>query len=319
MNEVVFSSKPKMKYVGIATQQSRNNMKSLLFLIAYPLLVLFLLFIGSHLFSYFIGVEYEETIPANDLFIFLFPWVTICIIIWFIIAYITNVKIVDYATGAQPLERKENRRVYNLVENLSISCGMRTPKIHIIESGALNAFASGLNHESYTITLTRGIIDKLDDKELEGVIAHELTHIRNNDVQVLIISIVFVGIFALLAEISMRSWRVVRNGKQVYVMIIMFLLAAVGYCVAMIMRFAISRNREYMADAGAAELTKNPLALAGALRKISGNSTMSSVQTEAVAQLFIDHHPNPLNASFLTSLYATHPPIEDRIKVLEQF
>ena len=314
-----------IKYVGIATQQAQNNIKSILLLLAFPLLLLSLLYVACYALAYFdvdSGVD-----EANNLFFALSPLVLGCVVIWFFIAYFMNVKIIDYATGARPLQRKENPRVYNLVENLCISRGMTTPNIHIIDDNALNAFASGVSTKSYTITLTRGIIEKLDDSELEAVIAHELMHIRNNDVRVLIVSIVFVGIFALISEISMRmffsagrsSRRGGNNGGGAAALILLvFVLAIVGYCVSMLMRFAISRKREYMADAGAAELTRNPLALAGALRKISGQSCLLKKQEECVAQLFIEHNP-PEKRNLLTSVFATHPPIAKRIAILEQF
>ena len=120
-------------------------------------------------------------------------------------SYFANTSIINAATGARPLERKENKRVYNLVENLCMSQGMPMPKINIINDDSLNAYASGINKKSYTVTLSKGIIEKLNDEELEAVIAHELSHIRNHDVRLLIISIVFVGIFSMLAQIALRS------------------------------------------------------------------------------------------------------------------
>ncbi|MDR2581818.1 MAG: M48 family metallopeptidase [Fibromonadaceae bacterium] len=274
--------------------------------------------------------EHNSVSLANGLFLATAPFVAILILIWFIIAFFANVYIIDRATGAQTLQRKGNKRVYNLVENLCISCGMTMPKVHVIEDPALNAFASGVSQKSYTVTLTRGIIDKLDDKELEGVIAHELMHIRNNDVRVLVISIVFVGIFAMLAQISMRmlassSRRVGRRSKNdgagaLLIMLLVIVLVTIGYGVSMLMRFAISRKREYMADAGAVELTKNPHALANALRKVSGNSVLEKEQCESIAQLFIEHEqPKKGFKAMLSGLFATHPPILKRIATLEQF
>lgn len=326
--DVVFTSVKKMEYVGIATQQWRNNAKSLTLLLAFPLLIFALLYIGCYCFGYYDraqSVDYNAA--ANKLFWDSFPFAFLAVSLWFTIAFLSNVYIIDKVTGARTLERKDNKRVYNLVENLCISCGMDMPRVHVIEDSALNAFASGIGPASYTVTLTRGIIDKLDDKELEGVIAHELMHIRNNDVRVLIISIVFVGIFAMIAELSLRmclsSGRRRSGGKKgggAALILIVMILACIGYGISILMRFAISREREYMADAGAAELTKEPLALAGALRKISGNSVLRKELDESVAQLFIEHKPpkEGFKAS-LASVFATHPPIEKRISILEQF
>jgi heat shock protein HtpX len=228
------------------------------------------------------------------------------------------------ATDSRPLERNDNKRVYNLIENLCISVGLKTPAINIIEDDSLNAFASGIDTQSYTISLSRGIINKLNDEELEAVIAHELTHIRNRDVRLLIISIVFVGIFAFVSQSLFRSMRfgnIGRGKKGGAGILIAMLLALVGYLLASLFRFAISREREYMADAGAAELTKRPLALASALRKISVDPTIEAVKRRDVAQMFIENpQTNADKKSFsLGVLFATHPPIEKRIKILEQF
>lgn len=306
-----------MAYLGIQTQISRNNRNTFFLLITFPLLILAMVYA----FLFIITADKQQVGAA---FMQAIPFVLIGVAIWFAIAYFANTKIIQLATGSKPLERRENMRVYNRVENLCISQGMRMPKVFILEDSSLNAFASGINDKTYTVTLSRGIIDKLDDAELEGVIAHELTHILNKDVRLLIISIVFVGIFAFLAQVAFR--RIFYSGfgrkdrnNNVVVIIAAIVITAIAYFISMIIRFSISRRREYMADAGAAEMTRNPLALASALRKISQDSTIESVKNESVAQLFIDH-PIKKNASFsFDSLFATHPPIEKRIKVLENF
>ena len=167
-----------------------------------------------------------------------------------------------------------------------------------------------------------------DDEELEAVIGHELTHIRNRDVRLLIISIVFVGIFSMLTEITFYAITHIRvrsnskgSGGIFLFMLVALLIAAIGFLFSSLMRFAISRKREYMADAGAAEMTKNPLALASALRKISADPDIEAVKREDVAQLFIEHPGKQAKSSFsgLSGLFATHPPIKKRIEVLEQF
>ena len=302
-----------MEYVGIQTQQSRNNVRSLFLLCLFPCLVVSLVILYS-----------------NDMFLHIVPYVIGGVLIWFLIAYFANTSIIRSATGAVPLERKDNKRVYNLVENLCMSQGMKMPKINVIDDDSLNAFASGIDERTYTVTLSKGIIDKLNDEELEGVIAHELTHIRNHDVRLLIVSIVFVGIFAMIAQICMRwvyysSWAPRRRDEKgngaIVIMLLALLVAAIGYFFATLMRFAISRKREYLADAGAAEMTRNPLALASALRKISADPDIEAVDRADVAQLFIQH-PGKQAMGFLDSLnglFATHPPIEKRIQILEQF
>ncbi len=319
-------------YIGLQAQQVRNNTRSMLLLVLFPVLVLVLVVLFAHAIyfmeSYQQGVGYDIASPEPwQLFLDVVPWVLAMVGIWFAIAWFSNTAIIRNATGARPLERKNNKRVYNLVENLCMSQGMPIPKINIIDDSSLNAFASGINRSSYTVTLTSGIIERLDDEQLEGVIAHELSHIRNHDVRLLIVSIVFVGIFSMIAQVALRSLRRTRirsnskgGGGVVVVILIVALLAAIGYFFATLMRFAISRKREYLADAAAAEMTRNPLALAGALRAISGDPQIESIKRDDVAQLFIEH---PLNSKkrggWLRNIFATHPPIEQRIAVLEQF
>lgn len=321
-----------MQYVGIQTQQSRNNFRSLLLLLLFPCLVVGLLFAFSYLLAMFTGSQTEEPDTmqtALRLFVEMAPYVLGGVILWFVIAYFANTSIIESATGSRPLERKENKRVYNLVENLCMAQGMKMPKINIIDDDSLNAFASGINERTYTVTLSSGIINKLNDEELEAVIAHELSHIRNHDVRLLIISIVFVGIFAMVAQMAVRtayyssfsSRRNDKNNSAFLIIVLTMVVAAVGYFFSTLMRFAISRKREYLADAGAAEMTKNPKALANALRKISADPDIEAVRREDVAQLFIEHPGKQAKSALsgLSGLFATHPPIEKRIQVLEQF
>lgn len=321
-----------MQYVGIQTQQSRNNLRSALLLCLFPIMVGALIYLFSFLMVALGGNRHspyaEPAGEINQLFLSIAPYAAVGILIWFLIAYFANTSIINAATGARRLERSENKRIYNLVENLCMSQGMKMPQINIIDDDSLNAYASGINEKTYTVTLSRGIINKLDDEELKGVIAHELTHIRNHDVRLLIISIVFVGIFSMLVQLAFRSIlysrprRSSKNGNGVILIILIaIVVAAVGYFFASLMRFAISRKREYMADAGSAEMTKNPLALASALRKIAGDPDIEAVQREDVAQLFIQHPKKETESAFsgLSGLFATHPPIEKRIEILEQF
>jgi heat shock protein HtpX len=207
-----------------------------------------------------------------------------------------------------------------------MSVGMTMPKLFIIESDALNAFASGINEKTFSVTLTRGIIEKLNDQELEGVIAHELTHIRNKDVRLLIITIIFVGIFAFAVQMLFRSvlyggaGRRKSDGKDNggAAILVMLVIAAVVYGLSMVFKFALSRKREYLADAGAVEMTKNPLAMANALRQISGNSDIEA-KSDDVKQMFIDNSESTKGfMASISGVFATHPPIEKRIAVLEQ-
>jgi heat shock protein HtpX len=313
-----------MKYFGLHSQIRKNNANSVLLLILFPLV-----FFGlTWLFFFFtsIGLEHEQLglIDVNRSFLSTIPWITIGVIIWFIIAWFSHTAIINSATDSKPLERNENKRVYNLVENLCISTGMQMPKVNIIEDDSLNAFASGINSKTYSVSLSRGIIDKLEDDELEAVIAHELTHIRNRDVRLLIISIVFVGIFGFITEMLFRSLRfgsLGRGKKQGGGIFVALLLALLGYLLASLFRFALSRKREYLADAGSAELTRRPLSLASALRKVSADPTIEAVKRKDVAQMFIENPQETEEKSTFSfaNLFATHPPIQKRIQLLEQY
>lgn len=312
-----------MKYVGLQSQIWRNNTNSVMLLIMFPLVLFALVW----LFIYLVGQQQHHgysLYAANGVFLQAFPWVLVIVLLWFLIAYFSHTSMIMAATGSRPLERTENKRVYNLVENLCITAGMPTPKIFIIEDDSLNAFASGINKNTYSVSLSRGIIDKLNDEELEGVIAHELTHIRNRDVRLLIVSIIFVGIFAFLSQALFRTmiWGGGRSrgkGNQGFILVIGLALAVIGYLITVVCRFALSRKREYMADAGGAELTRKPLALASALRKVSQDSRIEAVTRKDVAQMFIENPQEEEKASFFSSVFATHPPIEKRIQLLEQF
>lgn len=313
-------------YLGIQQQIRTNNQKSILLLIGFPLLI-FLMVYAVLLF----------TLPAESAdaprweyaawqVLEYAPIIIGVVAIWFLIAYWGHSQMISAATHAKPLERKENKRVYNLVENLCIQDGMQMPKIKIIEDAALNAFASGLNKKSYTVTLTRGIIEKLDDEELKGVIAHELMHIKNKDVRLLVITIIFVGIFSLIVQIAFRSMLYGsmgrrRNNRGGGIVLVIIIVAAVAYFLSLLFKFALSRKREYMADSGAVEMTKNSMAMASALRKISGRSEVESVESEDIKEMFIEHSPKSSKGFFgtLAGLFSTHPPIEKRIKILEQF
>lgn len=188
-----------MAYVGLHTQIRRNNTKSIVILFAFPLLILLGVVV---IIGFMENWMWERTL---DPLIQITPIVFAVVGIWFIISYFFHNQMIQQATHAKPLERKENIRVYNLTENLCMTVGMPMPKLFIIETDALNAFASGINQKSHSVTLTRGIIEKLDDKELEGVIAHELMHIRNNDVRLLIVTIVFVGILGVIIDFLFRG------------------------------------------------------------------------------------------------------------------
>ena len=314
-------------------------------LIAFPCILLAMLWVFLAALNYFGNGTYDqygevqhfmEPGMVNMSFTQAAPWLVGGVGVWFTIAYFCNTSMVKRATGAHSLLRKDNPRVYNIVENLTMVCGMDMPKINVIDDPQLNAFASGIDKNSYTVTVTTGLLDLLDDEELAGVIGHELTHIRNRDTRLLITSIVFVGILATLSSLvwnmfqrnllwgslSNRNRNEKNNGLGIIAILgIAAVVCFVGYFFTMVTRFAISRKREYMADAGGAELCGNPLALASALRKISRDPGLQNVKRDDVAQLFIIHPQSFAEgiSSFFSGLFATHPDTAKRIAILEQF
>ena len=334
-----------MKYVGMMTQIRRNNMRTMFLLLMFPVIMLGMIWIFLALLNYFGNGYYDQygnvvhqldAETVNFYFMRALPWVVGGVGLWFVIAYFSNTAMVRAATGARPLERRENPRVYNIVENLCMTCNMDMPKINIIDDPQLNAFASGIDKNSYTVTVTTGLLNLLDDDELAGVLGHELTHIRNHDTRLLITSIIFVGIVSTIMSLVVQTmynmmWfgagRRSRDDEKnnglsiVVVLLIGAVCCAVAYFFTLLTRFAISRKREYMADAGGAELCGNPLALASALRKISGDPGLQNVRRDDVAQLFIIHpqHFAPGMMGFFNSLFSTHPDTRKRIEILEQF
>lgn len=344
-----------MKYVGIQTQISENNTKSILLLLSFPCIILLLVWVMMVVLNYlgiaFVSQEqyYSQTAyvdwdAVNNGFLQVIPWVIIGVGIWFTIAYFFNTSMIQSATGAHSVTRKENPRIYNIVENLCMTCGMKMPQINVVDDPQLNAYASGINEKTYTVTVTTGICDRLNDEELAGVIGHELTHIRNHDTKVLITSIVFVGIIS--AALNILTNYVTRiflyggfNGNNrrsnvkgesnggggaaiLIAIVVAIVCTAIAYFFTIVTRFAISRKREFMADAGGAELCGNPLALASALRKISNDPGLDNVSRADVSQLFICK-PDEMKEGFLESafsnLFSTHPDTKERIRILEQF
>ncbi len=318
---------------GLQTHIWNNNWKTVLLMAGFPVLLLLLTYA---LFLLFAGFTGSATGPdavagyfiwAGEALAQAWPFAIAGAILWFGIAYAFYQNIIDAATGAKRVERKEEPKLYNLLENLCISRGLTMPALRIMETDALNAFATGLHKGNYSITVTRGLMNTLTDEEIEAVLAHELTHIRNADVRLLIIAVIFVGIFSFVGEMGFRSLRFGgmgggssrrssggrdSGGGAAIAIIVALVIIAVAYALAIVIRFALSRRREYLADAGAVELTKNPDAMISALQKISGNATVNA--PSEVREMFIE---NP--HSDFASIFATHPPIEKRIEALAKF
>jgi len=231
-------------------------------------------------------------------------------------------KVILVLTGAKEINKDELPEVYRILENLSITAGLpKTPKLYLIDTPAMNAFATGKSPKNSIVAVTRGLIENLDKEEIEGVIAHEISHIKNYDIRVMMIATILAGIIAIMADIFLRmSLRGGRGKKGNGVLLLIgFLLALLAPIFAQLITLAISRKREFMADATGALLTRNPLGLASALEKIAKQEiTMNA--SPATASLFI---VNPFKdkkgfINWLGNLFSTHPPIEERIKRLRE-
>lgn len=251
------------------------------------------------------------------------PFVTVGTLIWIAIAYFFNHKMIDAVTGAREVTREQEPKLYNLTENLCISRGMTMPRLEIMETDTPNAFASGMNDRQYAVIVTRGLMDMMNDDELEAVIAHELTHIRNGDVRLMVVAVIIAGVIAFFAELIFRfafySRRSRRrsssnnnkgSGGAGAALLIAIVIVAVTWFLAMLIRFALSRAREYLADAGAADLTKNPDAMISALRKIEDNGELDGVPS-GVMEMCLE---NPRKS--FADLFSTHPSVDKRVDAL---
>ncbi|MBI3436164.1 MAG: M48 family metallopeptidase [Proteobacteria bacterium] len=256
------------------------------------------------------------------------PVVTLATALWVVIAYYFHQFLIDAVTGAGNVTRAAQPRLYNLLENLCIARGIPMPKLKIMPSPALNAFATGMNEKQYAITVTSGLLDRLDDAETEAVLGHELSHIRNGDVRMLVIAVIIAGIVSFVAELIFRGlfhsgWR--RGGSRDggnggkgkggggTAVIIALALVALAWFLSIVIRLALSRSREFLADAGSVELTKNPDAMITALRKIDGHGELVGA-TSAIMEMCFD---NPRNE--FADLFATHPSIESRVEALVKY
>jgi heat shock protein HtpX len=324
-----------MAAYGLYTHIQSNKRRSFALLIGLYLLVYVLVYAGALVAEALSApnapLDYYLRAAAYD-FVKAFPFATAGAIVWILIAYRFHQAMIDAITGASPVTRTEEPRLYNLLENLCISRGITMPTLRVADDEALNAFATGLNPKQYSITVTRGLIDTLNDQELEAVLGHELTHIRNGDVRMLVIAVVIAGVVSFFGEMIFRlffqaSWYGGFGGRRsrssgdgerkgggaAVAIIIAIALVVLAWVLAIVIRFALSRQREFLADSGSVELTKNPDAMISALRKIEGRGELAHANS-AVMEMCID---NP-RAGF-ANLFDTHPSIEARCDALVKF
>ncbi len=237
-----------------------------------------------------------------------------------LISYYSGDKLALAVSGAKPIQKSDNPYLWRIIENLSITAGLPMPKLHIINDGAINAFATGRDPVHASVAVTTGAIEKLENEELEGVLAHELSHIKNYDIRIMTVVIILVGTIALISDWMFRAHFLAGRGdrdRNVHPLFLIagLVLAILTPLIAQLIQLAVSRKREYLADASSALLTRFPEGLARALEKIALQKQPLARANAATAHLFIS---NPFGASKLRTLFSTHPPIEERIKILRQ-
>ncbi len=246
-------------------------------------------------------------------------WVVGVAAIYALIQYFAASKIALAVTGAEEIEKKDNPRLYRVVENLAITTGIQTPKIYIINDPAPNAFATGRDPKHASVAATTGLLDIMDDSELEAVMAHEMGHVQNYDIRVSMIAFGLVSAIGILSDVAMRMFffgnRDREGGNNPIVMIVGIVLIILAPIIAAMIQMAISRQREYLADASSAMTTRNPEGLESALKKLESEGRPMQRQSSSTAHLFFS---SPLKPGFISGLFSTHPPLEERIARLQK-
>jgi heat shock protein HtpX len=334
-----------MAAYGLYTHIASNKFRSTLLLAGLFLLIYVLVYAGALIAEVVIdsdrSVDYYLMRGARDL-LAAFPYATLAAALWIVIAYFFHQSMIDAVTGGEDVTRQQQPRLYNLTENLCISRGIPMPKLKLMDSDALNAFATGLNRRQYAVTVTSGLLKALNDQEIEAVLGHELTHIRNGDVQLMVIAVIIAGVVGFFGELFFRmftnlqwnssgggsSWSSSRSssssssssdsdskggGGAIVVVIIAIALIMLAWLLSQVVKLALSRSRELLADAGSVELTKNPDAMISALRKIENRGELPGA-TSAVMELCVD---NPREG--FADLFATHPSVDSRVQALVKF
>lgn len=292
------------------------------------IIVLFIIFIAALGFAVGTYFDYRYGVSgAYSIMLMIFALV-FAVVVSFASYYYSD-KLVLQMTKAYPLIREQDTRVYYIVEGLSIAAGLPMPKIYVIEESGMNAFTTGRNPSNSVLVLTRGIMNNLNDEELKGVVAHELSHVKNYDILLGTIIVILVGMVTIISNIMFRSFifgggrrsSSSRNsGGEILNLIFLaigLLLIILSPLIATVIRFAISRQREYLADSNGALITRYPAGLASALRKISAYSEVSTANN-ATAHMFISNPFGKNTKVMFSSLFNTHPPIEERVRRLEK-
>lgn len=245
-------------------------------------------------------------------------WVVGVALIYALIQYYAASSLAVAMTGAKEIQKKDNPRLYNTVENLALTAGLPMPKVYIIQDDAPNAFATGRNPEHAIVAATTGLLDIMDNKELTAVMAHEMSHVKNYDIRVSMITFGLVCVIGFIADLGVRMmWMTNRHDdddNSPIGLIVVLLVSVLAPLAASLAQMAVSREREYLADASAAHLTRYPEGMIAALKKLDTHSRPMKHQNPATEALFIN---NPLKKGTINNLFSTHPPIEKRIERLE--
>jgi heat shock protein HtpX len=244
-------------------------------------------------------------------------WVIGVALVYAIIQYFVASKLAVAMTGAHEIEKRDNPRLYRIVENLTITTGMPMPKVYLIDDPAPNAFATGRDPRHAVVAATTGILDVMSDRELEAVMAHEISHVRNYDIRVSMIAFGLVAAIGILSDIALRMFFFSdrREGNNPVIMIVGIVLIILAPIIAMMVQMAISRQREYLADASGVMTTRDSEGLASALEKLKKHSRPMRRQSTSTAHLFLN---NPLKPGALNKLFSTHPPLDERIARLRK-
>ena len=304
-----------------------NKRKTAVIVLLFPLalaVLMYLTVLGIAYFTHDPESAYTPLESANFMAYGIFPWVMGAAVLWLIISWFTGGNMMMATAGAQEITRNDNPEVYSLVENTARAAGLPMPRVFIMNDESLNAFATGRNPKNAAVAFTKGIIKKLDRSELEAVTAHELAHIGNRDVAVMMLVITGIGIITMIGQLMFRFGIVMRGRKNNPGPIIAMLgviLMIYGLFLAPLIMYALSRRREYQADATGALITRNPGALASALAKISGDSrveALDKVPLMSGACISNAAHDGKSAMGFFSNMYSTHPPVRKRIEALNQ-
>ena len=315
---------------GLYSHIRANRLRTVFLLAGFVALLLALMFSFALIFEALHAPEGADFIqiaaPATQDLITFWPIGVAAAGVWFVIAWLFHQRMIAFATGAREVTRDEAPRLYNLLENLCISRGLPIPALQILDSDALNAYAAGLHEGDYKIAVTRGLIAELTNAEIEAVLAHELTHIRNRDTQLMVVAVIFAGIFAFVADLAIRRWDFPfgfspyrpprqenrrRDDGAGFAILVALAIIALSWGASILIRFAISRSREFLADAGSVELTKNPDAMISALRKIEAHGVIPAMPSRMHA-FFIESPALRPESGWL----ASHPSVEERVAAL---